>query len=65
MRGVAASVGQTDRVSIDVTAIVLLALAGFLLGGAYSLFKNSRPVAIALGVCGVLAAVGAVLYMTK
>ncbi|WP_162958628.1 hypothetical protein [Nocardia yunnanensis] len=51
--------------SIDVTAIVLLALAGFLLGGAYSLFKNSRPVAIALGVCGVLAAVGAVLYMTK
>ncbi|MEC3958628.1 hypothetical protein VMT65_36720 [Nocardia sp. CDC153] len=51
--------------SSDVTAIVLLALAGFLLGGAYSLFKTSRPLAIGLGACGVLAAVGAILWMTS
>ncbi|MFE3058898.1 hypothetical protein [Nocardia sp. NPDC059239] len=51
--------------SSDVTVIVLLALAGFLLGGAYSLFKTSRPLAIGLAVCGVLAAAGAVLWMTN
>ncbi|MFE2956123.1 hypothetical protein [Nocardia tengchongensis] len=51
--------------STDVTTIILLALAGFLFGGAYSLFKTSRPLAIALAACGVLAAVGAILYMIK
>ncbi|APA95251.1 hypothetical protein NS506_01178 [Nocardia seriolae] len=61
--GASHTVRQTDRVSSDVTVIVLLALAGFLLGGAYSFFKTSRPLAIGLGVCGVLAAVGAVLWM--
>ncbi|WP_405486713.1 hypothetical protein [Nocardia sp. NBC_00511] len=51
--------------SSDVTTVILLALAGFLFGGAYSLFKTSRPVAVALGVCGVLAAAGAILYLVS
>ncbi|MBL1072835.1 hypothetical protein JK358_00335 [Nocardia sp. 2] len=46
----------------DVSIILLLALAGFLLGGAYSTWKTSRPMAIVLLVCGVLAAVGAFLW---
>ena len=49
--------------STEVAAVLLLALAGFLIGGAYSAWKNSRPLAIALGVCAVLAAAGAVLWM--
>ncbi|MET9492612.1 MULTISPECIES: hypothetical protein [unclassified Nocardia] len=49
--------------SSDVSVIVLLALAGFLLGGAYSTWKTLRPLAIALGVAGVLAVAGAILYV--
>lgn len=63
--GASATFRHTEQVSSDVTVTVLLALAGFLLGGAYSLFKTSRPLAIGLIVCGVLAAVGAVLWMTN
>jgi hypothetical protein len=44
-------------------SIVLLALAGFLFGGAYSTWKTIRPLAITLGVLGVLAAAGAVAWM--
>lgn len=47
------------RVSHSVIVIFLLALAGFLVGGAVSTWKNNRVVAVALGVCAVLAAVGA------
>ncbi|MET8650053.1 hypothetical protein [Nocardia aurea] len=46
----------------EVTVILLLALSGFLLGGAYSLWKTTRPLAIALAVCGVLAAGGAIVW---
>ncbi|WP_169812629.1 hypothetical protein [Nocardia acidivorans] len=49
--------------SKDVAVIVLLALAGFLLGGAYSTWKTMRPLALALGLAGVLAVAGAVLYL--
>lgn len=49
--------------SSDVTAILLLALSGFLLGGAYSLWKTVRPLAVALGVCGVLALTGAIVWL--
>lgn len=55
--------GKLGRVSSDVSVIVLLALAGFLLGGAYSTWKTLRPLAIALGVAGVLAVAGAILYV--
>ncbi|WP_194853096.1 hypothetical protein [Nocardia sp. SYP-A9097] len=49
--------------SKDVAMIVLLALAGFLFGGAYSTWKTARPLAIALGIAGVLAVAGAILYL--
>ncbi|GAB4589603.1 hypothetical protein [Nocardia sp. NPDC127526] len=49
--------------SSDVIVVLLLALAGFLLGGAYSLWKSTRPLAIGIGVCGVLALAGAILYL--
>ncbi|QLY27530.1 hypothetical protein [Nocardia huaxiensis] len=56
-------VGQGKMCPVsDVTIILLLALAGFLLGGAYSTWKTSRPVAIGLLACGILAAVGAFLW---
>ncbi|MFD0365348.1 hypothetical protein ACFQZZ_28265 [Nocardia sp. GCM10030253] len=46
------------------SSILLLALAGFLLGGAYSTWKTVRPLSIALAVCAVLAAAGAIAWMT-
>ncbi|WP_169814374.1 MULTISPECIES: hypothetical protein [Nocardia] len=49
--------------SNSVIVVFLFALAGFLLGGAYSTWKNTRWLAIALGICGVLAAGGAVAWM--
>ncbi len=53
---------QDGTVSSDVTVIVLLALSGFLVGGAYSTWKTARPLAIALAVCAVLAAGGALAW---
>ncbi|MBF6183550.1 hypothetical protein [Nocardia otitidiscaviarum] len=44
-------------------SILLLALAGFLLGGVYSTWKTARPLAIALGACAALAVAGAILWM--
>ncbi len=46
------------------TAIVLfgLALAGFLLGGAYSTWKTVRWLSVALAVCGVMSAVAALAW---
>ncbi|MBF6175413.1 hypothetical protein [Nocardia blacklockiae] len=49
--------------SNSVIVVLLLALAGFLLGGAYSSWKNTRWLAVALGACAVLAAAGAVTWM--
>lgn len=54
--------GKMGAMSGEVTVILLLALSGFLLGGAYSLWKTTRPLAIALAVCGVLAAGGAIVW---
>ncbi|MFX0579949.1 hypothetical protein [Nocardia nepalensis] len=44
-------------------SVILFALAGFLLGGAYSTWKSVRPLAIALAVLGALAAAGAVAWL--
>lgn len=49
-------------VSSDVTVLLLLALSGFLLGGAYSLWKTARLPAVILGLCGLLAAGGAIAW---
>lgn len=43
--------------------VALLALAGFLLGGVVSTWNSSRPTALALGLCAVLAAVGGVTWL--
>ncbi|WP_169816328.1 hypothetical protein [Nocardia miyunensis] len=49
--------------SHSVIVVVLLALAGFLIGGAFTTWKNgSRVLAAILGVCAVLAVAGAVLW---
>ncbi len=53
---------QNGPMSTDVTVILLLALAGFLIGGAYSTWKTSRPLSISLAVCAVLAAAGAIAW---
>lgn len=54
---------QWDAVSTDVAVILLFTLAGFLIGGAYSTWKTTRPLAISLGVAALLAAAGAVLWL--
>ena len=43
--------------------VLLLALAGFLIGGAFTTWRNNaRPLAAFLGACAVLSVVGAVLW---
>ncbi|MBF6352492.1 MULTISPECIES: hypothetical protein [Nocardia] len=49
--------------SPDIAVVLLFTLAGFLIGGAYSTWKTTRPLAISLAVCAVLAAAGAVLWL--
>ncbi|MFC9437522.1 hypothetical protein [Nocardia sp. NPDC057030] len=48
--------------STDVTVIILLALAGFLLGGVYSTWKTARKFAILLAVLAALAIAGAAAW---
>lgn len=55
--------GRIGTMSSDIAVVFLFALAGFLIGGAYTTWKTARPLAIALGVCAVLAAVGAVVWL--
>jgi hypothetical protein len=43
--------------------VALLALAGFLLGGVVSLWRTSRPMAVALGLGVVLAGAGGVAWL--
>lgn len=43
--------------------IALLALAGFLLGGVYSTWRDSRGTAAVLGAGAALAVVGAVVWL--
>jgi hypothetical protein len=52
-------------VSKDVYVILLLALAGFLIGGVYTTWKTARTTAIALLVAAVLAAAGAVAWFVS
>ncbi|MBO0854314.1 MAG: hypothetical protein J2P18_11145 [Nocardia sp.] len=48
--------------SHSVIVVVLLALAGFLAGGAGTMWKNNRVLAVILGVCAVLAVAGAAAW---
>lgn len=46
----------------EVVGIVLLAVAGFLIGGVYSVWKTARVMAVVLGVAALLAIGGAVVW---
>ncbi len=54
---------QDGPMSSDVAVVLLFALAGFLLGGAFSTWKNTRPLAIGLGICAVMATIGAIAWL--
>ncbi|WP_020671523.1 hypothetical protein [Amycolatopsis nigrescens] len=50
--------------SKEIVAVLLLALAGFLIGGVYSTWKNGvKWLAIALGLASALAVGGAVAWL--
>ncbi|QWF78111.1 hypothetical protein HUW46_01506 [Amycolatopsis sp. CA-230715] len=57
-------VWHADRVSKEVVAVLLLALAGFLIGGVYSLWKTAKLFAGLLAIAAVLAVGGAVVWLT-
>ncbi|WP_019854691.1 hypothetical protein [Actinopolyspora mortivallis] len=46
----------------DLLPLLLLALSGFLAGGAYAMWKSSRLFAVTLATTAVLALVGGVLW---
>jgi hypothetical protein len=46
----------------ELIAVGLLALAGFLIGGVYTMWKTAKIVAAVLGVLALLAAGGAVAW---
>lgn len=48
--------------SANVVVLLLLALAGFLLGGAITLWKSTRWLSISLGVCAALAVAAAFVW---
>lgn len=51
--------------SKDVVVIVLLAVAGFLLGGVYSTYRTAKGLAILLGVAAAVAVAGAVVWLVS
>jgi hypothetical protein len=51
--------------SKDVVVVVLLAVAGFLLGGVYSTYKTAKVLAVILGLCAAIAVGGAVVWMAS
>ena len=51
--------------SKEVAVILLLALAGFLIGGVFSAWKSARVAAIVLLVMAVLAAGGAIAWIVS
>ncbi|MFL6143489.1 MAG: hypothetical protein ACJ72N_16685 [Labedaea sp.] len=51
--------------SKEVPVILLLALAGFLLGGVYTTWKSTRRLAVVLLVLAVLAAGGALAWLAS
>jgi hypothetical protein len=52
-------------VSKEGAVILLLALAGFLIGGVYSMWKTARVAAIVLAVLAALAVGGAVAWIAS
>jgi hypothetical protein len=52
-----------STVSKELVAILLLALAGFLIGGAYATWKTAKTMAALVGVAALLAIGGAVAWL--
>jgi hypothetical protein len=52
-------------VSKEIVAVLLLALAGFLIGGVYSTWKTMKVMAIVLAVAAAIAVGGAVAWLTS
>jgi hypothetical protein len=52
-------------VSKEVAVILLVALAGFLIGGVYTTWKTARTMSIVLLVAALLAAGGAVAWLVS
>jgi hypothetical protein len=50
---------------VEIVAILLLGLAGFLIGGVYTTWKTARTTAIVLLVAATLAAGGAIAWLTS
>lgn len=51
--------------SKEVIVILLIAVAGFLVGGVYSTYKTAKGLAMILGVCAVVAVGGAIVWMVS
>jgi hypothetical protein len=50
-------------VSKELIAVLLLALAGFLIGGVYATWKTARALAIVIAVAALLAIGGAIAWL--
>jgi hypothetical protein len=48
----------------ELIAVLLLALAGFLIGGVYATWKSARALAMGVAVAAVLAIVGAIAWLS-
>ncbi|WP_166640449.1 hypothetical protein [Amycolatopsis sp. SID8362] len=51
--------------SNSVIGVLLLALAGFLVGGVYSTWKTAKFMAVVLGVAALLAIGGAIFWLVS
>jgi hypothetical protein len=51
--------------SKEVIVIILIAVAGFLLGGVYSTYKTAKLLAVILGLAAAVAVGGAVVWMVS
>jgi hypothetical protein len=51
--------------SKEAIVIVLIAVAGFLLGGVYSTYKTAKVLAVVLGLAAAVAVGGAVVWMVS
>jgi hypothetical protein len=58
-------VGTLRDMSKEVVVIILLAVAGFLVGGVYSTYKTAKILAMVLGLAAAVAIGGAVVWMVS
>ncbi|TDV46244.1 hypothetical protein [Actinophytocola oryzae] len=51
--------------SKEVVVIILLAVAGFLIGGVYSTYRTAKLLAVILGLAAAVAVGGAIVWMAS